>query len=193
MLAGACWDLLTGLLLRRLIQILGRTSASLPRLEDILLRLLSCVLSTQWVPECVLEHLVLEVGNLALLVTICGAFNGGSERAIIFVPRPYRHIIEAAVRDSRHSNFIHSSTCSTRTKSILHGVLTHVVLTLVDRDCELLFNTGSGFDALFTAYACPGSPTTITSLIVPRLLQLLTLFQIAQLVIMRDEQVAPTV
>ena len=143
---------------------------------------------------------MLEVGNLALFVAIRRALDGGAERAIMLVTRTDGHVIEAAVRDSRHTDLIHCGPCSgadgsTSATSIFH-ILTRISLALVRPtalrgNIVLVLETCIRFDTLFTA-DCRSS-TTVAPLMVPGLLQLLALLQIAQLIIVRYEQVAPTI
>ena len=106
----------------------------------------------------------------------------------------------AAVRDSRHTDLIHCGPCSgadgsTSATSIFH-ILTRISLALVRPtalrgNIVLVLETCIRFDTLFTA-DCRSS-TTVAPLMVPGLLQLLALLQIAQLIIVRYEQVAPTI
>ena len=127
-------------------------------------------------------------------MTICRAFDRGAERAIILVTRTDRHVIEAAVRDSRHTDLIHSVVGSgadgtTSTTGILH-ILTRVCLALICSTAlrgsiVLVFETRVRFDTLFTA-DCRTS-AAITPLMIPGLLQLLALLQVAQLIIVRDQ------
>ena len=133
-------------------------------------------------------------------MTICRAFDRGAERAIILVTRTDRHVIEAAVRDSRHTDLIHSVVGSgadgaTSSTGILH-ILTRVCLALICSTAlrgsiVLVFETRVRFDTLFTAdYR---TSAAITPLMIPGLLQLLALLQVAQLIIVRDQQIATTV
>ena len=156
--------------------------------------LLSGVFGTHWVSESVLEHLVLKVCDLALLVPVSGAFDGRTERAIVFVTRPDRHVIEATIGDpgDTHGIFVHRIACrsciTARPSRILNS-LTRIALTLIGpsslRACGhmmtlFILETGVRFYALFTADAPSGH--WVTPLMISRLLQLLTLLQVAQLV-----------
>ena len=139
---------------------------------------------------------MLKVGDLALFVSVCGAFYGRAQRAIVLVPRSYRHVIEAAIGDACHSYLIHSvSRRTTGTPRVFHSLTRVCMMVLTLSDSMVLFNTRSGFDAFFPANDCGirARRAAIAPLVIPRLLQLLALLEIAQLVVMRDKQVSTAI
>ena len=175
-----------------MIQILSGPGTSLTGLEN-MLRLLCRVFSAEGVPESVLEDLVFQVSDLSLLMPISGAFYTRAKRTVVLVSRSNRHVVEAAVRDARHANLIHSVVCSAAMMSrcILH-ILARVMLTLVRlRHCVVLFNAGVRLNALFATDWC--TTATVAPLVIARLLQLLALLEVAELVAVRDQEVPSAV
>ena len=156
------------------------------RLKNVVLGLLSRVLGTQRVAKRILQHLVLQVRNLALLVAVCGAFDRRAECAVILVARANRNVIKATVRDSSHTDFVNRVVCSGAywAASSRLDILIHICLALVSSSAlgasgvVLILETGVRLDALFTADCCT-SASTIAPLMIPGLLQLLALLKVA--------------
>lgn len=128
-----------------------------------------------------------KVCDLSLLMAIGGSFDSGTERAIVLIIWSDCHVIEATVRYTSHAYFVDGSICGAISPHTLN--LTIVNGSLV---CYCLFFYTCIW--LYTLLTTDGGTTTpINSLVIPSFLQLLTLFKIAQLITVRDQQVAAAV